>query len=171
MIWAFKLLRNVFWRTVTYVTLDGSRWKDRGRLYTWFVLYRRMRQLYCGLVPVRHLCVTLAFNFILQYEIAGSYPNSIVYDLVNFGLSRWQLRAATTHFPGEVSHQNIWKPPHEPSRRYEPGRSRAFQSYLIFRCNGLAHFVPSQTTSPETRIWWRGLRCELREIGVIEPIW
>lgn len=65
-----------------------ERGKEGGRLYTWFVLYRRMRQVYCGLVQVRHLFVTLAFTFILQYEIAGSYTKSFAYDVVNFELSR-----------------------------------------------------------------------------------
>lgn len=49
-----------------------------------------MRQLYCGLVPVRHLFVTLAFTFILQYEIAGSYTNCVAYCLLSFELARQQ---------------------------------------------------------------------------------
>lgn len=42
-----------------------------------------MRQLYCGLVPVRHLFVTLAFAFILQYKIADSYANLFYYDMAS----------------------------------------------------------------------------------------
>lgn len=78
------------------MALDEQRGERKGgRLYNWFVLYRRMRQLYCGLVPVRHLFVTVAFTFILQYEIAGSYTNSVAYCLLGFELARQQQEPLT----------------------------------------------------------------------------
>lgn len=78
------------------MALDEQRGERKGgRLYNWFVLYRRMRQLYCGLVPVRHLFVTVAFTFILQYEIAGSYTNPVAYCLLSFELARQQQEPLT----------------------------------------------------------------------------